>query len=168
LEELEDFHLLIPETKTNFVYSLENPKCLMDVAGVSGRITNIGTRLRSPNVVEFGASSHVANAIIAASEFNHVLRSAINIRNEKKILEVCRANFVCSSYSRRDEQTENKNREGHTVSWGIKDAMRKEPGAEMVFHDGDYGKEPMIMVFGKYTSKVIDRVKTIIFKLNST
>jgi hydroxymethylpyrimidine/phosphomethylpyrimidine kinase len=168
LEELEDFCLLIPETKTNFVYSLENPKSLMDVAGVLGRITNIGTRIRSPNVVEFGASSHVANAVIAANEFNHTFLSAINIKNEKKILDVCKANFVCSSYSRAEEQFENKNREGLTVKWGIKNAMRKKHDAEMVFHDGDYGKEPMIMVFGKNPSEVIDKIKTIIFKINVT
>jgi hydroxymethylpyrimidine/phosphomethylpyrimidine kinase len=167
LEELKDFYLLIPETKTNFVYSLEGPKNLMDVAGVLGRITNMGTRIRSPNLVEFGASSHVANAIIAANEFNRALRSAINIKNEKKILEVCKANFVCSSYSRSEEQTENKDKEGNTVSWGIKNAMGREPGAEMVFHDGDYGKEPMIIVFGKDPSEIIDKLKTIIFKLYS-
>ena len=168
LEELKDFSVLIPETKTNFVYSLENPKSLTDVAGVLGRITNMGSRIRSPNVVEFGASSHVANAIIAANEINHTFRSAINIKNDKKILEACIANFVCSSYSRGEEQTENKNREGLTVKWGIKNAMRKKHDAEMVFHDGDYGKEPMIIVFGKDPSEVIDKIKTIIFKLNGT
>lgn len=168
LEELKDFSVLIPETKTNFVYSLENPKSLTDVAGVLGRITNMGSRIRSPNVVEFGASSHVANAVIAANEINHTFRSAINIKNDKKILEACIANFVCSSYSRGEEQTENKNREGLTVKWGIKNAMRKKHDAEMVFHDGDYGKEPMIIVFGKDPSEVIDKIKTIIFKLNGT
>lgn len=168
LEELKDFYLLIPETKTNFVYSLESPKILMDVAGVSGRITNMETRIRSPNVVEFGASSHVANAVITANKFNHSFRSAINIKNEKKILEVCKANFVCSSYSRGEEHIENKNKEGHTISWGIRNAMERKHDAELVFHDGDYGKEPMIMVFGKDPSVIIDKIKTIIFKLNST
>ena len=70
MEEIKDFYLLIPETKTNFVYSLENPKSYADVAGVLGRITNIGSKIRIPNVVEFGASTHVANAVIAANRFN--------------------------------------------------------------------------------------------------
>ena len=34
LEEIKDFYLLIPETKTNFVYSLETPESFNDVAGV--------------------------------------------------------------------------------------------------------------------------------------
>jgi hydroxymethylpyrimidine kinase / phosphomethylpyrimidine kinase / thiamine-phosphate diphosphorylase len=75
---------------------------------------------------------------------------------------------VCSSYSRREEQIENKNKEGHTISWGINDAMERIHDAELVFHDGDYGKEPMIMVFGKDPNAIIDKIKTIIFKLNST
>ncbi len=168
LEELKEFYLLIPETKTNFVYSIENPKNLMDVAGVLGRITNIGSKIRSPNVVEFGASSHIANAVIAANHFNHRFRSAINIKKDKKILDICKANFVCSWYSRKDEQIENKNKEGLTISWGIKNAMEKINGVEMIYHDGDIGKEPMILIFGKDPIEIIDKIKTIIFKFNST
>jgi hydroxymethylpyrimidine kinase/phosphomethylpyrimidine kinase len=167
LEDLKKFYLLIPETKTNFVYSMENPKSMMDVAGVLGRITNIGSKIRSPNVVEFGASSHISNAVIAANQFNYLFRSAINIKNNKKILDICETNFVCSWYSRKDEQMKNKNREGFTISWGIKNAMEKIRGAEIVYHDGDYGKEPMIIIFGKDPKEVIDKIKTIIFKLNS-
>ena len=167
LEEIKDFYLLIPETKTNFVYSLENPKSIIEVAGVLGRITSMGSRIRSPNVVEFGASNHVSNAVIAANQINHSIRSAINIKNDKKILDICKTNFVCSSYSRDEEQTENKNKEGRSISWGIKLAMEKILDAEIVFHDGDYGKESMIIIFGKDPREIIDKIKTIIIKLNS-
>ena len=166
LEQIKDFFLLIPETKTNFVYSLENPKSLTDVAGVLGRITNIGSGIRIPNVVEFGASSHMANAVIAANQSNHAIRSAINIKNNNKILNICKTNFICSFYSRVEEQNENKKKEGLSISWGIKNAMQKTKNAEIVFHDGDYGKEPMIVIFGKDPFEIIEKIKTIIFKLN--
>ncbi len=166
LEELKDFYLLIPETKTNFVYSLENPKNMFDVAGVVGRITNIGTKVRSPNIVEFGASSHVSNTVISAYPYNHLIRSAINIKNSKKILGICKTNFVCSEYSRSEEKPKNKDREGFTISWGIKNAMEKSTKAEVVFHHGDHGKEPMIIIFGKNPFEIIDKVKIIISKLN--
>ncbi|HYO05817.1 MAG TPA: bifunctional hydroxymethylpyrimidine kinase/phosphomethylpyrimidine kinase, partial [Phototrophicaceae bacterium] len=165
LEELKDFYLLIPETKTNFVYSLENPKSMQDVAGIVGRITNFGNKIRSPNVVEFGASSHVSSAIISAHQLNHLFRSAINIKNDKKILDVCKANFVCSWYSRDEEKPENKDKEGFTVSWGVKNAMEKVPNAGVVFHHGDYGKEPMILIFGRDPHEIIDKIKIIISKL---
>ena len=45
--------------------------------------------------------------------------------------------------------------------------MEKIHNAEIVFHDGDYGKEPMIIIFGKDPYEIIDKIKTIIFKLNS-
>ncbi len=167
LEELKDFYLLIPETKTNFVYSLENPESMQDVAGIVGRITNLGNRIRSPNVVEFGASSHVSSAVISAHQINHLFRSAINIKNDKRILDVCKANFECSSYSRDEEKIENKDKEGFTVSWGVKNAMEKLHNAEVVFHHGDYGKEPMILIFGKEPLEIIDKIKIIISKLNS-
>jgi hydroxymethylpyrimidine kinase/phosphomethylpyrimidine kinase len=167
LEELKDFYLLIPETKTNFVYSLENPKSMQDVAGIVGRITNIGNKIRSPNVVEFGASSHVSSAVISAHQLNHLFRSAINIKNDKKILDVCKANFVCSWYSRDEEKPENKDKEGFTVSWGVKNAMEKLPDAGVVFHHGDYGKEPMILIFGRDPHDIIDKIKIIISKLHS-
>jgi hydroxymethylpyrimidine/phosphomethylpyrimidine kinase len=167
LEELDDFYLLIPETKTNFVYSIENPKGVFDVAGIVGRITNIEKKIRIPNVVEFGASSHVANAVITAHQFNHLTRSAINIKNNKKILDICKSNFSWSSYSRNEEKPENKDKEGLTVSWGIEKAMKKLKNAEIIFHDGDYGKEPMIIIFGKEPLEIIHKIKFIISKLNS-
>jgi hydroxymethylpyrimidine/phosphomethylpyrimidine kinase len=168
LEDLKDFYLLIPETKTNFVYSLENPRDTFDVAGVVGRITNLGTKVRSPNIVEFGASRHVSKAVISAHQFNHLIRTAINIKNDKKILEICKTNFACSWYSRNEEKLGNKNKEGLTVSWGIKNAMEKLHNAEVVFHDGDYGKEPMIIIFGKDPPEIIDKIKILIHKLNSS
>ncbi len=167
LEELKDFYLLIPETKTNFVYSLENPKSMQDVAGIVGRITNFGNKIRSPNVVEFGASSHLSKAVISAQQLNRLFRSAINIKNNKQILDVCKANFVCTWYSRDEEKPENKDKEGFTISWGVKNAMEKLHNAEVVFHHGDYGKEPMILIFGKDPLEIIDKIKIIISKLNS-
>ena len=56
LERMSNFFKLIPETKTNFVYSIEKPKDLDDIAGVLGRVTNLGINIRTPNVIKFGAS----------------------------------------------------------------------------------------------------------------
>ena len=89
LERMCDFFKLIPETKTNFVYSTEKPKNNDDIAGVLGRVTNLGRNIRTPNIVKFGASFHVSNALLAATKFNSLFRSAINIRNCSVILKLC-------------------------------------------------------------------------------
>ncbi|MGN6708027.1 MAG: bifunctional hydroxymethylpyrimidine kinase/phosphomethylpyrimidine kinase [Candidatus Nitrosocosmicus sp.] len=167
LEELKDFYLIIPETKTNFVYSIERPQNLNDVAGILGRISDIGTKIKIPNIVEFGASKHVANAVISANKINNSIRSAMNIKNNEQILKVCKTNFEHSFYLREDEDIESRNREGSTVSWGIKTAFEKKNTAEIVFHQGDLGKEPMIMVFGKDPLDVINKIKLILLELKN-
>ncbi len=165
LEDLKDFYNLIPETSTNFVYCLECPKNWMDVAGILGRLTTLGNKIRAPNIVEFGASIHVANAIIIANQYNKLHRAAINIKNTNRIMDVCKRNFTCSSYSRKDENPENKSVEGQSIKWGIKHALNKSTNAEVVSHQGDQGKEPMIIVFGKNPYEIVKKIKIILSEL---
>ncbi len=167
LEEIKGFYNLIPETKTNFVYSLEFPQSFNDVAGVKGRITNIDSKIRIPNIVEFGASKHVANAVIAANKINNSIRSAINIKKDDILLAICKENFKCSFYSRYEEKNEIKIKEGMSISWGIRKALEKCPNAEVIYHDGDYGKEPMIIIFGKNPEDVLEKIKIIMCKINN-
>lgn len=164
LEDMNGFFRLIPETKTNFVYSLDRPKSVIEVAGIIGRITSIDNKIRIPNIVRFGASSHVANALITANEFNSLFRSAINIRNNEILIRLCERNFRCSSYSRLTESEENRSAEGLSIKWGIKEALKTNPKAELVYHDGGYGKEAMIILFGNDPSDVLDKIKLIMEK----
>jgi len=162
LEKMTNFFQLIPETKTNFVYSIEKPKNFDDVAGVLGRLTNLGISIRTPNVIQFGSSIHVSNALLAATKFNSLFRSAINIRNNQNIIKICENNFRCSKYSRSKEPEESKKIEGSSIKWGVSEAFRKEPNAELVYHDGDLGKEPMIILFGYNPKDVIDKIKIVL------
>ncbi|HKX96973.1 MAG TPA: bifunctional hydroxymethylpyrimidine kinase/phosphomethylpyrimidine kinase, partial [Candidatus Nitrosocosmicus sp.] len=154
LERMPNFFKLIPETKTNFVYSIEKPKNFDDIAGVLGRITNFGFNIRTPNVVQFGTSFHVSNALLAATKFNSLFRSAINIRNNPSIINICENNFRCSSYCRNNETQEIKKVEGSSIKWGISEAFRQEPDADLVYHAGDFGKEPMVIMFGQNPKEI--------------
>lgn len=165
LEDISDFFLLLPEVKTNFVYSLENPKDIYDVAGVEGRITNLGKKIRTPNIIEFGASSHLADAIISASKFNPSFRSVINIKNNAEILKICKEEYIYSSYSREEEPTSTKKLDGSTITWGIKMAFNKIKNAQIVYHEGDFGKEPMILIFGKNPHEIVEIIRSILRKL---
>jgi hydroxymethylpyrimidine/phosphomethylpyrimidine kinase len=162
LERLSHFFELIPETKTNFVYSLERPKNFNDIAGVLGRLTNLGKDIRTPNIVEFGASLHVSNAVLTATKFNSLIRSAINIKNNPRIIKICENNFVCSSYSRIKEEKEVKNNEGSTIPWGVGEAFRLKPNAEVVYHHGDFGKEPMVIIFGQNPREVLEKIRIVL------
>jgi len=59
--------------------------------------------------------------------------------------------FKISFYDRRKEPLEIKKAEGKTIPWGIEQAVRKLKGKipDIVYHLGDWGKEPMINVFGR-------------------
>lgn len=162
LEKMTNFFQLIPETKTNFVYSTEKPKIFSDVAGVLGRITNVGDSIRTPNIIQFGSSIHVSSALLAATKFNSLFRSAINIRNNQNIIKICENSFRCSKYSRRNEPEESKKIEGSSIKWGVSEAFKKELKAELVYHDGDLGKEPMVVLFGYNPKDVLDKVKIIL------
>jgi len=162
LEKMPNFFKLIPETKTNFVYSIERPKNFDDIAGVLGRLIDLGTNIRTPNVVQFGASLHVSNAILSATKFNSLLRSAINIRNNPNIIDICENNFRCSSYSRKYEIKEVKKTEGSSIKWGISEAFKQNPDAEIVYHDGDFGKEPMVIIFGQDPKEVLEKIRIIL------
>jgi len=161
---LDRFHELIPETQTNFVYAIPEAKSFSDVAGVRGRIVKIGKSAVPASFVEFGASRHVASAVVAYMRFDPSFRSAINIRYDAKLLRLCQAFFKVSSYDRIKEPAKVKKKEGSTVEWGTQVALKKEPNAEIIYHRGDVGKEPMITVFGKSPAEVVAKIKTILKK----
>jgi hydroxymethylpyrimidine/phosphomethylpyrimidine kinase len=162
LEQLDNFSLLIPETKTNFVYSVPSPQDIFDVAGVVGRITNYQKKIRSPNVIKFGASSHVGHALLSAMNFNPKFRSAINIRFTKNTLKICEELFDCSYYNRKFEPTDNKRKEGMTIPWGIKEAFKSKPNLEVIYHYGDFGKEPMILLFAETPNRILTKIVAIL------
>jgi hydroxymethylpyrimidine/phosphomethylpyrimidine kinase len=156
------FHLLIPETQTNFVYALPDASALSDVAGVRGRIVKIGSTSVPASFIEFGASTHMASAVLAYMAVRPPFRAAINIRHDDELVRLCRSLFKTSSYDRRQEPSEIKAREGSTMAWGISSALRKVPDADVIYHEGDIGKEAMINIFGISPAEVTTKIKRIL------
>jgi hydroxymethylpyrimidine kinase / phosphomethylpyrimidine kinase / thiamine-phosphate diphosphorylase len=159
---LDGFYRLIPETQTNFVYALPDAVKISDVAGVRGRIVKIVDTASPTSYIGFGASHHVASAVIAYMRVNPTIRSAINIRFDERIVKVCKSLFSVSSYDRTKEPTRIKREEGSTVIWGTLVALSKNHMAEVIYHRGDVGKEPMITVFGKNPTEVVTKIKAIL------
>jgi hydroxymethylpyrimidine kinase / phosphomethylpyrimidine kinase / thiamine-phosphate diphosphorylase len=53
-----------------------------------------------------------------------------------------------------------KKKEGSSVTWGTLQALSKNPRADIIYHKGDIGKEPMIItVFCKNPGKVAAKIK---------
>jgi len=162
LISIKNFEKLIPESQSNIVYAIPNAKDIDDVAGVSGRIVKAGDRSVPTSGIKFGASRHVASSILEYMKTNQLVRSALNIKNEKRILDKCDRLFKVTHYERKWEPKKIKDREGRSISWGVSRALSKNPDADIIYHTGDIGKEPMIIIFGQNPQEVVDKVKSIL------
>jgi hydroxymethylpyrimidine kinase / phosphomethylpyrimidine kinase / thiamine-phosphate diphosphorylase len=162
IESTESFGLLIPQTQTNIAYSVGQPVGLSDVAAVNGRIARIGDRAKAVDRIRFGASKHVASAILSYMKKNPLMRSAINIRYDLKLLEICRRSYSISSYDRQAEPQRRKETEGMSIEWGIRKALEANSRAEVIYHLGDMGKEPMIVVFDKNPVALVKKINSIL------
>jgi len=161
--KIKNAYSLIPECQTNFVFSKQIPRSIKDVVGVSGRIVKSGTSVIVVGNLEYGGSTHVASAIIALNKKFKTIRSALNIKYNKKILEQFKKKgFNITSYDRSKEPSIVKNKENSSISWGIKKAIKKiSKPPDIVYHKGDYGKEPMILIFGKNPDEVIHKISKL-------
>lgn len=159
---LGGFYKMIPETQTNFVYALPGANDISEVAGVRGRIVRIGNTTVPASYIEFGASRHMASAIIGYMRVSPSFRSVINIRFNDKLVKICKKLFSVSSYDRSVESDDIKKKEGSSVTWGTVQALSRNPKADIIYHRGDIGKEPMITVFGRNPGEVAAKIKAIL------
>lgn len=154
---------LIPEVQTNFAYASPKAASLEDVAGVSGRIVKAGDRVVVAGSIGYGGSRHVGTAILTLQEKFPSVRAAVNIRYDRMFLKRMHdAGYSVLSYDRKKEPRKSRIAENSTISWGISSAIRNARRApDAVYHTGDVGKEPMIIVFGKSPADVLAKLKIL-------
>ena len=69
---------------------------------------------------------------------------------------------MVSSYDRSYEPKNAKLKDS-SIKWGIKSAIKNSKKAsDVIYHKGDFGKEPMIMVFGETPNDVLKKILKII------
>ncbi|MBI3842274.1 MAG: bifunctional hydroxymethylpyrimidine kinase/phosphomethylpyrimidine kinase [Thaumarchaeota archaeon] len=161
---LKNAYELIPECQTNFVFSRPNPKSINDILGISGRIVKDGTMVTPVGRLTYGGSRHVASAVFEMTKKFSDIRSAINIKYDTRLIRKATSkNFSVLSYDRTAEPAKTKNKEDSSISWGIKTAIRNATRPpDLIFHKGDFGKEPMILVFGKRPKDVLSKLAKIV------
>jgi hydroxymethylpyrimidine kinase/phosphomethylpyrimidine kinase len=157
VENCMRFSSIIPEVGTNIVYALPHAKTVEDVAGVVGRVRNAMGRPESLEEVRFGASSHLARAVLSMMEFDSSKRAAVNVRLTEANLKSCRKLGLRISYYERSEEPKSvKRREGATIPWGIESAVKRAKGIpDVVYHRGEVGKEPSLIIFGNTAREVV-------------
>lgn len=154
---------LIPEIRANLGYALPGASGYEDVAGVPGRISQIGERLVAYSDPAFGATKHIARVILAAMTKDPSVRSAVDIRYEPEILEACKdAGLSWASFDRRDEPKDVKEREGSSLEWGTKEALKScDRVPDIIFDEGDVGKEPVIRILAEDPMSVVEKIVRI-------
>jgi hydroxymethylpyrimidine/phosphomethylpyrimidine kinase len=156
LEESITFYRLIPESQSNIAMSLREPESLLDVAAVPGRIVKLGKRVKASAAPEFDVSRHVASAILVAIQYDPSIRAAMNVAYTPTIVRVAQdLGLAISYYERAKEPDDVKNKEGATIPWGTEQAIKRiQRVPNLLYHTGDYGKEPMCAILGKSALEV--------------
>jgi len=106
----------------------------------------------------YGGSQHVASAVIQINKKFPEILSCINIKyNTKIISKAKKLGFVVLSYDRTKEPTKVKRQENSSIIWGMSSIL-KTKCPDLVYHKGDFGKEPMILIFGEAPDIVIKKI----------
>jgi len=165
LERVDGIGWICPESMINLAEVVPYGSSNDDVVGIPGRIVNVGGRLRASSCPRPGGSRHVASAVLVAHSLDRRVRAAMNVRYDERILEsAVRLGMSVSSYDRSREPPEIKSVEGMTIRWGVQEAFNQVGKVtDIVYHLGDFGKEPMITIFGE---DAVDVVKKLLRILN--
>ena len=152
----------IPECQTNFVFSKHKPKSIKEILGISGRIVKAGKEVMVAGELEYGGSKHVATALLAVNKKYSKIQSAINLKfRESTILKIKKMKWNTYDYDR-SQEPKNIKKNGSTIEWGIKNAIKNSKKApDVIFHKGDFGKEPMIILFGETPEAVIKKIQKL-------
>ncbi len=161
--EIKNIYKNIPECQTNFVYSKQKPKSTKDILGISGRIVKAGKHVMIAGNLTYGGSKHVATALLIMNKKYPKICSAINLKYQTStISKIKKSKLIVSSYDRIQEPKSVKSK-GSTIEWGINNAIKNSKKVpDVVFHNGDFGKEPMIIVFGENPKNVLKKILKIV------
>ena len=161
---MPDMYKHIPECQTNFVYASAHPVSIYDILGVSGRLVRAGTRIVMAGGLEYGGSKHVATALLAVSERFPQIRSAINIKYRDVVIsKINDIQMQLAMYDRQKEPIKTKfGKGGSSISWGVTECIKdlNQP-PDAIYHTGDFGKEPMIILFGYDPLDVFKKIMRI-------
>ena len=151
VEATPEVAMLVPEVGMNIAMAIPYAESVADVAAIEGRIVKTSEGARAVGNPKFGCSSHLARYLLEIHKYDKNKMAVINLKFSEETLKILKDwGKTISFYDRTKEPEETKNVEGMTVQWGVREAI-KQIGAvpDVIYHRGDIGKEPMIVVFGE-------------------
>ncbi|HHV61962.1 MAG TPA: phosphomethylpyrimidine kinase [Firmicutes bacterium] len=162
LEGARDLTRLMPEVRINLVYALPDAKTPDEVAGIAGRITAVRGRIIPGGYPAFGASDHMARAIIELRRYDTRVRAGMNFKYDSKILKGVER--YCSEHGltlgridRTSEPEEVRAIDGRSMGWKIAKALVDGKVPEIFYESEGWGKEPLFVVIGGDAVEVVER-----------
>jgi len=156
LESNPKVALLVPEVGMNIAMAVPHAENVDDVAAIEGRIVKVLGGVEAVGSPRFGCSSHLARYILEVIEHNSTKRAAVNLKFSDKVLRLLgRRGLKVSFYDRKQEPEDVRRIEGMTIPWGVRQAIKRIGAVpDVVYHKGDVGKEPMIVILGEKASEL--------------
>lgn len=147
---------LIPEVGLNIAMTVPYAESIDDVAAIEGRIVRTHEGPKAVGKAAFGCSSHLAKYILEITKHDERKKAAINMKFGEDTIKILKGyGMTISFYDRKMEPEKIKNVEGMTIPWGVREAIKRtKKTPDAIFHRGDLGKEPMIVLFGELASEL--------------
>jgi len=154
LEASSDIADLVPEVGMNVAMAIPYAEGINDVAALPGRLVKVFGHVKASGCPIFGASTHLAKYIVEVMKYNPEKKAAINVKSSEETLGLLkRKDLRTSFYDRKKEPEETRTVEGMTIPWGVNQAVKRIGGVpDVIYHEGDVGKEPMIVILGTQAS----------------
>lgn len=156
LETSPEIFKLVPEVGMNVAMAVPYAESLDDVAAIEGRLVRTVGKVKAVGNVSFGCSSHLARYLLTITEHDPYKKASINLKFSEDILDFLKQRGLeISFYDRKEEPEEIKKVEGMTIPWGVKEAIKRAGKVpDVIYHRGEIGKEPMIVIFGEQACDV--------------
>lgn len=158
LQDIEGAAGFIPSVGTNVGMALPDPADPTDVAAVPGRVIAVRGRVTVPANPEFGASEHVAGALLAAAEHDSTVRGALNVATDDRLLAAARdAGYDPLEVDAGGPDSDTDGRERFAAAFAERGGV-----PAVAYHRGAYGVEPVTYVFGTSAVDAVERLAELI------
>lgn len=137
---------LVPEVGMQIAGATPFAETPAEVAAIDGRLSRTNLGLRAPGGVRFGASSHVANALLTAREFDSEVRFMANCRYDEGVAATLTdLDWTVVSFDRTREPAD---ADESRFSWGtIQGFESSDSTPDAIVDEGAHAKEPMTRLF---------------------
>jgi hypothetical protein len=145
----------VPNVGTNVAMALPEASDETDVAAVPGRIHAMRGGLNVPSNPEFGASHHVATALLAATDADPGVRGAVNLATSDALLAAVPEDVGTRSF---EADYEDRRRR--------LDALFEDGVPTVLYHEGAFGIEPITYVFGSSALAAVETAVTLVERID--